>query len=162
MKNFKFLLPFVISLIFLNCSKDDSDPAPKNYDDLKRSDIVAIESDMVTGNITTTNDSGPVWQPGDVIVYKTNEGRYGKFEILDITQAENYKLTVKCTTYTDNGSVFISTNNLIIRGTYLCDLDVVTENGVETVLNDFHWNRQTATLTYLTPKNGAKFVKYTF
>lgn len=162
MKTFKFIFILLSGLILSNCNKDDNDPSPQNYDDLTRQDILNKESQMIAGNITTTNADGLIWLAGDVIVYKTSEGRYGKFEILSIDQADNYKLTIKLTTFADNGSVFISTNNLVIRGTYLCDLDTAIEMGINGTDEDFHWNRQTSTLTYLSPYNGAKFLKYTF
>lgn len=162
MKTIKLIFILFMGLTISNCSKDDSDPSPQNYDDLTRQDILDKESQMITGNITTTNDSGLVWQVGDVIVYKTSADRYGKFEILSIDQADNYKLTIKLTTFDSSGSVFISTNSLAIRGTYLCDLDTAIEMSNYGSDDDFHWNRQSNTLTYLTTRNYAKFLKYTF
>ena len=165
MRTLKLILILLMGITLANCSKDNEEPkqiTPQNYNDLNRSHIVAKEASMVQTNITTTNDADLVWHVGDVIVYKTSEGKYGKFEILAIAQAENYKLTIKCTTYANDGSVFVSTNSLIVRGTYICDLDAASELSNQSVNEDFFWNRQTNTITYLTPCNNAKFVKYQF
>ena len=47
-----------------------------------------------------------------------------------------------------------SSGRLMVRGTYSCDLDTGTETQDGA---DFFWEQQTATIRFLTPKNGASF-----
>jgi hypothetical protein len=155
----------VLSLLFSSCKKEDEpavEQSPKSYSEIQIKHIAALESSMKTTEIVVSNETGLVFNPGDVIVFKTNEGRFGKLEIISIEQNLNYRLTAKITVFESNGSIFLSTNSVTVRGTYPCDLDIVAELSVENTSMDFHWNRLTNTNTVITPKNGAKFVKYTF
>lgn len=102
-----------------------------------------------------------IWKAGDVFIYKTALGNYGKFEVVSVTVTENYKLTIHATTYKSDGTVLSSASDLSIRGTWLCDLDAtkeVSDDGSE----DFKNNRLTNTDTELEPCNGALFSKYSF
>lgn len=162
-----FRLFFVIILaafISSSCKKEDEpvvEKSPATYAEIQLKHIKALDAKMSTDKMVASDANGLVFKKGDVFVYKTGEGHYGKFEILNIDQNASYKLTIKITNYADDGSILLSTNSLDIRGTYLCDLDIVIETG-GTSTDDFHWNRLTLTNTSFDPKNGAKFAKYTF
>ena len=156
------LLLAIAALTFTQCKKDDTSVAvpPKNYSEIKMSDIQGKETVMATANIAATNSTGVLWQPGDVYVFKTNENRYGKFQVVSIDGAANYKLTIKATVYNADGTEKLSNDAVAIDGTFSCDLDLLVETlgGV----GDFIWGRATTTDTFFEPANGAKFIQYTF
>lgn len=99
---------------------------------------------------------------GTIVVYKTNAGRYGKFQVAgytDIPLYINYNMIIKWVTYNADGTIYSQGVNVTIRGTWLADLD----NGVE--INDvpeadFRWNILDATLRNLSPRNGAQISIY--
>ncbi len=159
-----FIVLAIFNLLFNSCKKEDEPVVenPATFADIQRKHIVALESNMQVTEIIISNESGLVYNAGDVIAFKTNEGRYGKLEIISIDKNANYLLTAKITVFENDGSAFLATNSTTVRGTYLCDLDIVSEITVENTSMDFHWNRLTNTNTVITPKNGAKFAKYTF
>ncbi len=166
MKNlFKTVSLFLaaITLTLTSCKKENTDDtSPANYNEITKADIEAVANTMSSTLIIATNGSGHVLDVGDVLVYKTNDDRYGKMEILAIDDATNYKLTLKAVTYNvaDSGT-FNETNSLDIRGTWLCDLDALTETDVSGD-SDFQWERVTATDTNLRPWNSAIFALYDF
>ncbi|MBP1637396.1 MAG: hypothetical protein H6Q18_185 [Bacteroidetes bacterium] len=164
-----FLLLLTIAAILTcnSCKKEMAEPiieekVPTNFAEIQLGHIMALEPQMSNIKITVSDANNLNWKTGDVFVYKTSEGRYGKFEVVKIDPADNFKLTLKITNYANDGSVFLGTSSLDIRGTYLCDLDIVAETSNLTLIDDFHWNRLTSTNTSFEPKNGAKFVKYVF
>lgn len=165
MKTLKILSLLAITLFTMSCSKDD-DPktapvvGPTNYSEIQLSDIVTKESQMSTADLTATDATGIKWTPGTVVVYKTTDNHYGKFEVVSIDMSTNYAVTFKATNFNADGSVNNSTSNFLVNGTYLADIDIfVMANNTS---SDFHWNRETSTVTKLAPKNGAKFYKYNF
>lgn len=159
-------LAFLSGAFLISCDKnDDNEPetekTPTSFAEISLTHIKAVETAMSSNPITVSDGNNIYWETGDVFVYKTGEGNYGKFEVLKIDPAANYKLTIKITNYAADGSTFLETNSLEIRGTYPCDLDIFAETS-GTTTDDFHWNRLTSTNTSFDPKNGAKFVKYQF
>jgi hypothetical protein len=100
----------------------------------------------INGSANTDNQL----QTGTVLLYKTNDGRFGKMEILEY----GYNIRFRCQTYAPNGSTFRQNSNLTIRGTWSCDLDKAIESNVK---SDFLWQQMTSTERQLMPKNGAKF-----
>lgn len=122
------------------------------YSDLRRDDIAAQEAGMSTANIDASDDNE--FMPGTYFIYKTNEGRFGKFMVENCEPGENHRLTMRWVTYDADGSVYSSGTRLLIRGTWSCDLD----QGLETTTGrDWNWFLATSTSRRLVPKNGAKF-----
>jgi hypothetical protein len=128
-----------------------------NYEELTSDKIVAKNGLLSKAVIEGTNANGHALSTSNVIIYKTNNNRYGKLQILGIDDASNFKLTIKAVTYNDDGTIYSQTENLAIRGTWQCDLDAMAESEVDI---DFKWNRTTSTNTYLQPITPAVFVKY--
>jgi len=122
------------------------------YSDLRRDDIAAMESEMSTTIIDASN--GNEFMPGTYFVYKTDEGRFGKFMVENYEPDESYRLTIKWVTYNADGSVYSQGRGLIIRGTWTCDLD----EGLETATGkDWNWVLTSSSVRRLFPQNGAKF-----
>jgi hypothetical protein len=167
MKKIIFIL--TIATLLFACKKKDSTPEiiiPTNYDEIKMSDIVAMENTLTnfTSTVASSND-GIIWKRNDVYIFKTNEGRFGKFKVNDII-ASDYSMNIIATVYNADGSIKASTNTSFvnIRKNYLCDLDKLLEvtvgNGEDFWLKGFTGN-PTVTIQFLF-QSSAKFVKYTF
>ena len=135
---------------------------PDDFNSITCEDINFNNSNLSEDNIEATDVNGHILQVGDVIIYKTNQDRCGKLEILNIDDAVNKKLTIKAVTFNADGSVYNQTNALEIRGTWNCDLDAMIEEGYVAGQEDFWWQRINVNDTEFSPKNGAKFHKYSF
>jgi len=93
---------------------------------------------------------------GTIVLYKTDENRYGKLKILDY----DYNLEIKYVTYNADGSVFSSSNSLVIKGTWIYDLDKGIEAKYSSSAGDFWWRQVNTVTRYLVPRNGAQFGLY--
>lgn len=94
---------------------------------------------------------------GAIVVFKTDEGRYGKF----IVQTYGEELILDYVTYHRDGSIFDQCRDLIIRANWYADLDI----GVECERGkfcDFLWEQARETERYLIPQNGAEMAVYRF
>lgn len=84
-----------------------------------------------------------------IIAFKTSKGRYAVCEAY-----AGYNLYLKnLVVYNPNGTVHLKRNSLIIRGTYLCDIDSARETSNDA---DFWWQAVRSGVNYLVPRNGAK------
>ncbi len=90
-------------------------------------------------------------RPGDVILYKTTEGNYGKLELINVDRHSNDKTTFRYVTYNSDGSIKSQSNNFSVRGTYTFDLDNGTEEGTSDDEVDFQIQREDKQNTKLTP-----------
>jgi len=136
---------------------------PENYADIALGNIQFNEDNLSGDSIEATNADGNIFKTGDVLIYKTNEGRYGKLEVLSIDDADNKKLAIKAVTYTNDGSIYKETSFLEIRGTWSADLDELIEAPAGQIsIQDFWWERINTTDTDFTPENDAKYYMYSF
>lgn len=155
---------FLFVSVLFSCKKETKAPvntAPTNYAEIDIEDIKLVETSMHIDLIQATSAEGLEWNIDDVFVFKTNENRYGKLQVIDIFEAEDNKLQFRATVFNADGSVFDTTDSLQIRLSYSCDLDSLIETGNKTT-RDFKWEGATEDDTYLTPKNNAKFRGYYF
>jgi outer membrane protein OmpA-like peptidoglycan-associated protein len=107
-----------------------------------------------------SNPSGIVVHKGDVFIYKTSEGNYGKLEILNVDKNNNYNTTFRYITYAKDGRILSQSDNFTVRGTYTCDLDNGTEEGTSDGNVDFQVGRESSTNTRLDCYNGASVISY--
>lgn len=121
-----------------------------DYASVNRATIQGYQACLSADRINGSNNNANRLPSGTLVFYKTGEGRLGKLEVLE----HGTNLRLRCVTYNDNGSIYRQNDNLTVRGTWTCDLDSGTE---ATVGTDFHWQRSTATETYLSPLNKAIF-----
>ena len=83
-----------------------------------------------------------------VVFFKTSSGR---FAVAEAYAGDNLYLR-NLRVYNANGSVHLERDNLVIRSSYLCDLDT----GSETSANaDFWWEGVSPGVHFLVPRNGA-------
>lgn len=131
---------------------------PGSFDDLTYNDIVARDAQMQTGTVSRISEGGlnPLIV-GDVIVYKTNSGRYGKLKVTGINVPNADMLQIQFVTYAAGGAAVYSQNPLItISSTFPYDLD--DGGGVGTY--DIIWGN--APPNYLEGYNTGKIYRYTF
>ena len=127
-----------------------------NKDALTKLDKQISDREMVY----LSNPSGIVVHKGDVFIYKTSEGKYGKLEILDVDKNNNYNTTFRYITYANDGSILSQSDNFTVRGTYTCDLDNGTEEGTADDKVDFQLGRESGTNTRLDCYNNASIISY--
>ena len=151
---------FAVIMLLTVASSCEKEEDEKTFSDFTLNDIKALESEMVTSNLVISDAGGVKWNAGDIIFYITSEGRYGKFEVVSVSLADNYKLTINAVTFDADGAVYNEADAFVVRGTWLCDLDEMVEGNQEGI-DDFKNNRATETDTYLSPYNSAAFVRFT-
>jgi hypothetical protein len=109
--------------------------------------------DISSANLSSARIAGTNLPVDTILLYRTNEGRFGKL----LVRSYGRDLTLRWFTFNVNGGRYSMGDNLVIRGTYSCDLD----SGKETqTSSDFWWQQVSATERYLTPQNGATFALY--
>ena len=128
-------------------------PVP-TYDELNAAMIADIYQYGHLSGANIDSSDGNKFNPGTYFVYRTSQGRFGKFRVDTLEPAVNHRLTIAWTTYNANGSVYSSGSGLAIRGTYSCDLDPGLETSTD---RDFSWVQSTSSIRYLAPANGAVF-----
>jgi len=114
---------------------------------------------MVDNLATTTpidNSDTSLIPVGQVIVYKTRLGDYGKLVVVNNNSDGNNGWDIHLITYDSSGNV-IADASPQIRGTWLCDLEAGVETNVS-ASSDFQLQNQTSTVRYLAPINGATFL----
>jgi len=144
----------LVLLIIAPLTSHCTPPPPDEFDEISLEQIksTSLSSDKINGSLSELNRI----PDGTILVYKTNEGRYGKLQIRDY----GYNLTLRWKTYNSDGSVHSSGSSLVIRGTYLCDLDLGEEIDLKEesgVPSDFRWAQDTPEERYLITMNGAEF-----
>lgn len=83
-----------------------------------------------------------------ILFMKTSHGRYAVCEAY-----AGYNLLLRnLRVYNSDGSVHLERDSLVIRGTYLCDIDRGRESSVDA---DFWWEAVRPGVNYLVPRNGA-------
>jgi len=126
----------------------------KWFDRLTAADIAGMDHTLSRSSIDASG--GSEFWPGTYFVYKTNLGRYGKFIVDDLDQADNNKLTITWVTYNSDGSTYSKGSGLEINGTWDCDLDKGVE-GPPAGAADWQWVMKSSTVRYLRPVYGAQF-----
>ncbi len=83
-----------------------------------------------------------------VVLFKTSRGRYAVAEAYAGDNLYLHNLRV----YNPDGSVHLTKDTLVVRGTYLCDLDTGREQSSDA---DFWWEAVSPGVNFLVPRNGA-------
>lgn len=109
--------------------------------------------DIKSANLSSSRIPGQSLTPSTIIIFRTNEGRFGKL----LVKSSESDLILDWVTFNAEGSIQSSGDNLRIRRTYTCDLDAGRESQTSA---DFWWQIASATERFLTPQNGAAFVVY--
>jgi hypothetical protein len=83
-----------------------------------------------------------------VVFFKTSSGRYAVAEAYAGDNLHIRNLRV----YNADGSVHLDRDSLVIRSSYLCDIDTAAETSANA---DFWWEGVSPGVHYLVPRNGA-------
>jgi hypothetical protein len=116
----------------------------------KNGSIIADPNEYRSVYLSCVN-KGNIAKPGDVILYKTSEGSFGKLELIKVDRNSNDKTTFRYVTYNDDGSIKSQSDNFSVRGTYTFDLDKGTEEGTAGEDVDFKIQREDDNNTRLIP-----------
>jgi hypothetical protein len=125
------------------------------YEYFNKETIAALEGKMSFADVDAS-DGLDLW-PGTFFIYKTSQGRFGKFIVENLEKNHNNRLTISWVTYNADGSEYSSGSGLVIHGTWHCDLDIGLETNTD---SDFKWKMISATERSLDPENGAKFRRF--
>jgi len=74
---------------------------------------------------------------GTIFLFSTSERNLGKMEILDVDKNNNFKLTIKYTTYNLSGETVSESEHFEIEGTFAFDLDKGNASDVSRADQDF-------------------------
>lgn len=123
----------------------------KNFDDITVDDIKQrnLTPDKIDGS---DNKSSKIFA-GTILIYQTDEGRYGKMKVLNY----GYNLSIQWVTYNTNGSIFRAGDDLLIKGTWTYDMDYGTESKNSKSSPDFWWEQVDETIRFLVPQSNARF-----
>lgn len=83
-----------------------------------------------------------------IVFFKTNSGRYA---VAEAYAGDNLYLR-NLQVYNANGSMHLARDSLVIRSSYLCDLDTAQETSSNA---DFWWEGVSPGVHFLVPRNGA-------
>jgi C1A family cysteine protease len=85
---------------------------------------------------------------GAIVAFKTSRGKYAIAEVYAGTNLLLKNIRV----YNSNGTIYASRPSLVVRGSYLCDIDTIRETRYGA---DFWWQAVRPGVNYLVPRNGA-------
>jgi uncharacterized repeat protein (TIGR02543 family) len=127
------------------------------FDSITLADIQAVTLSNTDIDGSDANNQIPA---GTIVVYKTKNGRYGKF----LVDTWGHDLVLNWVTYNlaNDGTVFSSGSNLTILGTWDADLDngVEINGGTDAINGDFFWWIHSSTERAIEPEHGAMFAVY--
>ncbi len=149
--NLLLLLILLMTVSFIsNCAGRIEQHDDDEFDAISLTEIKS--ADLSRDKINASNNETNQIPDGTILVYETSEGRFGKLRIT------NYgpNLTLKWRNFNPDGSVESDGENLVIKGTWFCDLDL-GEEGAPSTSDDFHWELVTDVERYFAPRNGARF-----
>lgn len=125
-----------------DASSDSSTTVGKDgnsaYDKITASNIDK-EFDKLSSEFYTpiSGPNGIVNGAGTIFLFSTSERNLGKMEILDVDKNNNYKLTIKYTTYNQSGKTVSKSEHFEIEGTFAFDLDKGNAEDVSRSDQDF-------------------------
>jgi hypothetical protein len=137
-----------------HATKDD-----KVFDDITPKQIKElVQQGQPMTKINGSNSKDNTIPQGTILLFVTNEKRYGKLKILKY----GYNLTIRWVTYDKDGNVFSSSkrDHAVVKGTWEYDLDYGVEGNKGKSKVDFWWEQVDKKHRFLTAKNGAAFVFY--
>ena len=106
---------------------------PPDYDGIDLTEILLAE--FTAEAIHAWNDESNEMPEGSIVFFRTNEERYGKFQLL----THGMTLVLRWTTYREGGEI-LSQGTLNLPSWDYLDLDSGVVLGVETASVDFYWD----------------------
>lgn len=124
MKNYILLIGLVLFAIS-SCNRDDPQPQPSAFENLKYAAIEAQQGEMTATQIVVMDaNSQYLLKNGAVIAYKTKAGTFGKLMIVDNgSNVQADKLIIDMVNYNPDGSELLSKKGVQIDVNYNFNLD---------------------------------------
>ena len=155
-----FSLAFVLavaSVLHAQPPKGDGPKADKPFDDITPRQIKELVDEGKTmAKLDGSDNKDNKIRPGTILIYVTNEKRYGKLKILEY----GYNLTIQWVTYDKDGNVFSKRDHAVVKGTWEYDLDYGVEGDKGKSKVDFWWEQVDETNRFWIGQNGAAFLVY--
>ena len=131
-----------------NNVNSNSSPTQTIYDQITVYDIKnrSIRNNQIRGGENNSN----MFEVKSIIIYKTNDNRYGKLQITDYAPT----LKLRWTTYNSNGSIYSEGSNIRLENNQGFDLDRGIVTWQESV--DIVWNIENSRERYIDSKGGSK------
>jgi hypothetical protein len=147
----------VASVLHAQPPKGAAPKADKAFDDITQRQIKKLigNGEGMTKIEGSDNKDNKIPQ-GTILLYVTNENRYGKLKILEY----GYNLTIRWVTYDNDGGVFAKGDRLVVKGTWNYDLDYGVEGDEGKSRVDFWWEQVDETNRFWIGQNGAAFLVY--
>lgn len=141
-----------------DCDDNNASINPDNTTGLTVYDAITFETIMdQTLNsepINADDNDSNLLTPGAIVLYKTNQGRFGKLLIVEY----GYNLTVQYLTYNYDGTIRTSSPDLVIQGTFAVDFDLGTSEPFDS--NDIFWEQETEIERQLTPLDNSSIALF--
>ena len=132
-----------------DCDDDNAAINPGNTTGQVVFDAISMETiisqDLSNTAINGNDDETNLLIPGTIILYKTNQGRFGKLMI----KTYGYNLTVQFLTYDYDGSIIYSESDYFLNGTGSIDLDIGLQDPFDN--KDIFWQQLTDIDRQFTP-----------
>ncbi len=118
---------------------------------------IALESSQMTSS-TINNSNGSQIPVGQIFLYITSSGNYGKLVVTNNNIDGNNGMGFRFTTYNPGGSILATNTAATCRGTYLYDLDAAPAGAETSTGADLWMDNATPTVRSFDPQNGARFL----
>lgn len=152
-----FAAAFLILAGLSSCKKQTADNKPTpdvSFEKLTFKQIKDKEREMRTDRIPLKKGGTYLLKPGtEIIIFKTNEGRYGK---MSLTNTERYLIKFKGVCYNSDGSEHKASEEFALTSSFNADLDILLEEKVVSS-SDMFFDAISDYEAYLVSKNEAKF-----
>ena len=107
---------------------------------------------------TVNNSNGSQIPVGQIFLYITSSGNYGKLVVTNNNIDGNNGMGFRFTTYNPGGSILATNTAATCRGTYLYDLDAAPSGAETSTGADLWMDNATPTVRSFDPQNGARFL----
>ena len=138
----------IVLLLALLLAAPAAAAEPPDYEALGLGEILVAE--YQSGPIHAWNDESNEMPEGAIVFYRTDQERYGKFQLI----SHGMTLSLRWTTYEAGGEI-MSQGSLYLPSQDFVDLDAGLVTGVDTGAADFLWNAVFGQVEWeLIPRNG--------
>ncbi len=129
----------------------------QSYSSITEPEIAALSPQMTPTQIDNSGTS-PALPVGQVFLYVTSSGNFGKMVITNNNVDGNDGIGFRFTTYNPDGTILATNPSAVCNGTFLFDLDLPPAGSETAGTPDFWMRNDTSTARAFQPENGARFM----
>ena len=111
---------------------------------------------LSNANIAAVDEGENNLEDGQVLLYRTNQNRYGKLQVEEYGPA----LRIRWWTYNNQGNIHSMGDSLVIASNASCDLEMGQQTPNNSPHRDFYWEQVSPGEMYLVPRNASQFGVY--